>query len=183
MDTIWRTSLGRQYAAVIDQLQQAVRECPEALWETSLWEVKREHRFVWPVRRVDGENADETDPEGLLQVYSAFWNVAYHALFHLDFYLSGASEGFVPPAPFREDEHHAHVVPNRAYSRSELQQYVTYNRDKARLTIEALTGEHASATVARTGKPFADLLLHNLLHAHEHAAQMNLFLGQQTGSA
>jgi hypothetical protein len=30
----------------------------------------------------------------------AFWYLAYHTLFWLDFYLSGTPEGFAPLAPF-----------------------------------------------------------------------------------
>jgi hypothetical protein len=33
-----------------------------------------------------------------------YWYVAYHTLFWLDLYLSGAVEGFAPPAPFTLDE-------------------------------------------------------------------------------
>jgi hypothetical protein len=177
--TIWTDTLGGKYAATIDQLARAVRDCPDELWEESVWEVKKEHQHVWPVRRVDDKPSRATATEALLPVYSAFWNVANHTLFHLDFYLSGAVlKGFVPPAPFREDEHRANVVPNRPYTRAELQSYITHNREKARATFETLTETQAARVLTRTGHPFADLLLTNLLHAQEHAAQLHLFLGQ-----
>jgi hypothetical protein len=186
MATIWRTSVGRAYDSAIDGLAMALRDCPDALWEASLWEVRKEQPFVWPVRRVDGAFGDVADQEQLLQVHSAFWNVAYHALFHIDFYLSGAVLPFDPPSPFREDEHRGNVVPNGVYTRVELQTYLAYNRQKARDTFEALTDEKAATPLPResqhAGKPFADLLLDNLLHAQEHAAQLNLFIGQQVGS-
>lgn len=141
--------------------------------------MKRHHHAVWPVRRIDGKRSTAKTQEPLLQVYSAFWNIAYHALFHVDFYLSGAVlRGFVPPPPFREDEHRAGVVPNRAYRRAELQSYVDYNRQKARSTIDAFTDKDADRLVPRAGVPFAEFLLQNLLHAQEHAAQLHLFLGQ-----
>jgi hypothetical protein len=184
-ETIWKVSLGRAYERAIDSLAQALCDCPDGLWDASLWEVRKEQPFVWPVRTVDGTHGDEASQERLLQVYSAFWNVAYHALFHLDFYLSGAVLPFDPPAPFREDEHRANVVPNRAYTRSELQDYLAYNRQKARATFAALTDEQAASPLPpdsqHAGRPFADLLLLNLLHVQEHAAQMGLFLGRRAG--
>jgi hypothetical protein len=183
MVTIWQTSLGRSYESVIDAIAKALRDCPDALWEGSMWVVRKDQPFVWPVRTVDGAFGDAADQEGLLQVHSAVWNVAYHALFHIDFYLSGAVLPFDPPAPFREDEHHGHVVPNQAYTRAELQTYLAYNRRKARDTIEALTDEQAAEPLPHNSqhadKPFANLLFENLLHALEHAAKLNLFIGQR----
>jgi hypothetical protein len=177
--TIWTATLGRKYAVVLDQLERALHLCPDELWEASLWEVKKEHQHVWPVRRIDDKPSRAAASAPLLQVYSAFWNVAYHALFHTDFYLSGGVlKGFAPPAPFREDEHRAHVVPNRPYTRAELQNYIAYDREKARATIDRLTDAQAERLLTRTGQPFADRLFANLLHTQEHAAQLNLFLSQ-----
>jgi hypothetical protein len=187
METIWTAALGRRYEPAIDALERALRDCPDDLWEASLWEVKKEHPYVWPVRTVDGEAGDAASQERLLQVHSAFWNIAYHALFHLDFSLSGAVLPFDPPAPFREDEHRGHVVPNRAYARAELQTYLAYGREKARTTLAGLTDEQAGQPLPRdsqhAGKPFAELLIGNLQHVQEHAAQMNHFIGQRAGSA
>ncbi|MGH2588333.1 MAG: DinB family protein [Dehalococcoidia bacterium] len=185
METIWRTSLGRAYERAIDSLAKPLRDCPDQLWDAGLWEVRKDQPFVWPVRTVDGAYGDTADQERLLQVCSAFWNVAYHALFHLDFYLSGAVLPFAPPAPFREDEHHANVVPNRPYTRTELQDYLAYDRQKARATFATLTDEQAASPLPpdsqHAGRPFADLLLLNLLHVQEHAAHLGLFLGQRAG--
>ena len=154
--------------------------CPDELWEASLWQVKREHPFVWPPRYVDGRrgsNADER--ERMLQAFSAFWNVAYHALFHVDFYLSGAVlKGFEPPPPFREAEHHARTLPNRPYTRDELLGYAAHDREKARAVITSLTDEQLQRSVPRRPGTFADLLLSSMTHAAEHAAQLSLFLGQ-----
>ena len=177
--TIWTATLARKYAAALDQIERALRDCPDELWEASLWEVKRTHHAVWPVRRIDDKPSRAASREPLLQVYSAFWNVAYHAIFHVDFYLSGGMlKGFAPPAPFREEEHRAHVIPNRAYTRAELQAYVAYNRRKVQTTIESLTEDQAKRILPRTGQPFADLLFGNVVHTQEHAAQLNLFLSQ-----
>ena len=181
MATLWGGLLAEKYADVIGELETAVSGCPAELWEASLWEVKKSHRFVWPVRRVDDpEPGDTASQEALLQTFSAFWNIAYHSAFHIDFYLAGApADGFVPLPPFREDENRANVVPNRVYTRDEITAYLAYDRERIRATLGGLTDEAAARVVPRNGKPFADLLLHGLLHAQEHAGQLNLFLGQR----
>ena len=112
-------------------------------------------------------------------MHSQFWNVAYHALFHIDFYLAGANrKGFAPPPPFQEIDHHGNVVPQRTYTRDELSMYVAYNRSRARDTLDRLTPEQAVKIVPRAGVSFAEFLVQTLLHSQEHASQLNLFLGQ-----
>jgi hypothetical protein len=181
MHDTWKRALRRKYDDVIDQYERVLRDCPDELWDESLWEVKRDHFGVWPVKTADGKSAlNAAERERLLQRYSAFWNVAYHAIFHIDFYLSGGElRGFAPPQPFLEKDHHAHVVPVRPYTREELRAYAGYVRPKARETIEALTDESSAKMLARMAQPFGELLLRNVLHAQEHAAQLSLFLSQR----
>jgi hypothetical protein len=53
------------------------------------------------------------------------------------------------------------------------------------VTIESLTDEQAGR-LCQTGRrevPFAELLIYNMRHVQEHAAQLSMFLGQRTGSA
>ena len=160
MDANWRTSLWQQFGAAIDMLGNAVAACPDELWRVRLWD-------------------DAELPES-----AAFWYIVYHTLFWLDLYLSGTVEGFAPPAPFTLDElDPAGLLPERPYSRDELQAYLAHGRQKCRATIDALTDEQA----ARRCKfpwgdvSFAGLLLDNMRHVQEHAAQLNLILGQKMG--
>ena len=157
-----------------------MRDCPDELWGESIWQVKPHHPGVWPVDGSGvGRGAARLDDRSI-QVFSAFWYLAYHVLFFLDFYLSGGmDEGFAPPAPFRSDEHAAGVLPHRVYTRAELQNYLTHNRQKCQATIEVLTADEARRPNPR-GMPFAELLLINMRHVEEHGAQLNMFLGQQT---
>jgi len=142
-------------------LENALRDCPDELWGKGLWE----------------------DPS--LPGLSAFWYIAYHALFWLDFNLSRDQE-FAPPAPFTLSElDPAGVLPDRVYTRAELQRYLAHGRQKCQVTVESLTDEQARRP-CRFGSheiPFAELLLYDMRHVQEHAAQLNMFLGQQTGSA
>ena len=163
MDTTLRTSIWQQFGAAIDMLDNALRACPDQLWRDRLW------------------NNPSERPE-----YSQFWYIAYHALFWLDFYLSGSVEGFAPPAPFTLDElDPAGLLPERPYTKDELQAYLDHSRQKCQATIEALTDEKARQRCgfAWGEVSFAELLLYNMRHVQEHAAQLSLILGQKVGSA
>jgi hypothetical protein len=161
---------------VLDQYERLLNMCPDGLWEEPVWEVKKEHPWVWPVKRAGSK---EQLGEEMLRVYSAFWNVAYHALFHVDYYLAkGVTKGFKPPPPFKEADHHGNTIPTRTYTRDELQRYVAYDRERVRTVIPALSDDEANAIVPRAGVPFGEFLVGTLTHTQEHAAQLQLFLGR-----
>ena len=155
MDATWRTVLWSQFGAAIDMLENALRACPDELW------------------------SDRTQ-------HLQFWYVVYHTLFWLDLYLSGSAEGFAPPAPFTLDElDPAGVLPERAYTKAELQSYVNHGRHKCRATIETLTdeGAHAPCVFPWGEMSFLELLLYNMRHVQEHASQLGLILGLNFDSA
>jgi hypothetical protein len=144
-----------QFGAAIDMLENALVACPDKLW---------------------GDRSQE--PE--------FWYVVFHALFWLDFYLSGSAEGFAPPAPFTLDElDPSGLMPERVYTKDELQSYLDYGRRKCRATIAALTDERAPQRCRPEWPDMSVLELHldNMRHVQHHAAQLNLILRQQTDAA
>ena len=72
------------------------------------------------------------------------------------------------------------LPPEKPFTKHELQAYLDYGRKKCQATIEALTDEAAQRR-CRFGwgeVSFAELLLYNMRHVQEHAAQLNLMLGQ-----
>ena len=155
MDTTWRAIIWSQFGAAIDMLENALRACPDELWSD------RSQRLE-------------------------FWYVVYHTLFWLDLYLSGSVEGFAPPAPFTLEElDPAGLLPERPYVKDELQAYLEHGRQKCRATIEALTDETARQRCGFSWGEvsFAELLLYNMRHVQEHAAQLSLILGQTIDSA
>ena len=161
MDTTLKTSIWQQIGASIDYLADTMSACPDHLWRASLWQTPH------------------TKPE-----FSQFWYVVYHTLFWLDLYLTGAEEGFLPPAPFTLIEQYDDgPLPERVYTKDELQAYLKDCRKRCQATIEALTGE----TVQRRcifgwGEcSFLELLIYNLCHVHGHASQLNMLLGQIIG--
>jgi hypothetical protein len=165
MTIIDRQMLWRQFGAAIDMLGDVLRDCPDELWEKKLWE----------------DQADQWVAAG----FSSFWYLCYHTLFWLDLYLTGAEEGFAPPAPFDLVEMEAGELLPRTYTRQELLQYLEICRRKCRETIGALSAEQAQRLCRFSwGElPFAELQLYNLRHVQEHGAQLRLFLGQQAGQS
>ncbi len=155
MDATWRAILWHQFGGAIDMLENALVACPDELW---------------------GDRSRK--PE--------FWYLVYHTLFWLDLYLSDSLEGFAPPAPFTLDElDPAGLLPERVYSKDELQAYLVHSRRKCRATIDALTDAKARE---RCGFEWVDanvaeLLLYNMRHVQHGAAQLNLILRQTTDSA
>jgi uncharacterized damage-inducible protein DinB len=155
VETIWKTIIWQQFGAAIDMLENAMLACPDELW-------RDRSRF----------------PE--------FWYVAYHTLFWLDFYLSDSFEEFAPPEPFTLDEMDpAGLLPERPYTKDELQTYLEHGRKKCRATIEALTEEKAGKRCRFSWGEVggAELLLYNMRHVQHHAGQLNLILRQTVDSA
>ena len=159
MTIIDNAMLWRQFGVAIESLHDALRDCPDELWEKNLWE-------------------DQPD-QWVAAGFSAFWYLGYHALFWLDLYLTGAEEGFVPPAPFDLVEMEANEIRPRVYTREELLGYLKTCRQKYQETILDLSTEQAYRVCQFPwGElPFAELLLYTMRHVQEHAAQLHLFLG------
>jgi hypothetical protein len=164
METWWSKAIWQQFGAAIDMLENALVGCPGVLWNECLWRDPADHPLP---------------PE-----FAQFWYIAYHALFWLDLYLSGTTEGFAPPAPFTLAElDPAGALPERPYTKDELLAYLAYTRQKGHTTLVGLTEEQAGHPVDfpwAKGKAvsFLELQLYNLRHVQEHTAQLSLFLGQ-----
>lgn len=165
MSIIDNDMLWRQFALAIDRFGDALRDCPDELWEARLWE----------------DQPDQWAAAG----FSTFWYLSYHTLFWLDLYLTGAEEGFAPPAAFDLVEMEAGETLPRTYSRAELLGYQELCRRRCQETIAALSSEQANRLCRFPwGElPFGELLLYTLRHVQEHAAQLRMFLGQQAGKA
>jgi len=165
MSIIDNWMLFRQFGAAIDMLQEALRDCPDELWEKRLWE-------------------DQSD-QWVATDFSAFWYLGYHTWFWLDLYLTGAEQGFTPPRPFDLVEMEPHEKLPPAYTRAELLGYLDFCRDRCRQIISTMSGEEASrlCQFAWGELPFPELQLYNLRHLPEHGAQLRMFLGQQAGKS
>lgn len=157
MDTILKAAIWSQFGAAIQTLDDLLRACPAELWRRRIWR--------------DGEQEAQL---------SEFWYVAYHALFWLDLYLYGAEEGFAPPAPFALIEmERPYRLPDPPYTKEQVRAYLEHGRRTCRATVAALTDEKARrrCTFAWGEVTYLELLLYNMRHVQEHAAQLSLFLG------
>ncbi len=113
------------------------------------------------------------------------WTIAHHALFWLDLYLSGAVEGFAPPAPFGLEElDPAGRLPDRVFSKSDLLAYLEHGREKCRRTIQVLTDSQAArrCSFGWGELSFAELLLYTMRHVQDHAGELSSLIGTATGS-
>lgn len=155
MDTTFKTTVWSQFGAAIDMLENAVRACPESLW---------------------GDRRRQ--PE--------FWYVTYHTLFFLDYYLSDSAAGFAPPAPFTLAElDPTGVLPERVYTKGELQAYLEYGRQKLHRLLATATESTLASRCGfeRPDLTVAELLLYTMRHVQHHAAQLNLLLRQAVDAA
>lgn len=152
--TTLRTILWQQLGAAIDMLERAMQACPDDLWSDQ-----------------------SQEPQ--------FWYLAYHTIFFLDFYLSDSLEDFTPLAPFTLSElDPAGVLPERVYTKDELQSYLEHGRKKCKAAVEALTDENADHRFkyGRADLSRAELFLYKMRHVQHHAAQLNLILRQKNES-
>jgi hypothetical protein len=151
MDTILKTSIWQQFGAAVDTLDDAINLCPDRLWSAVVWD--------------DSEDAR----------YGQFWFLAYHSLFWLDLFLTGSSEGFLPPQPFIRG-----ALPEKPYTKADVLAYLKECRQKSKATIQGLNDENAYrvCTFQWMEPTFLELQLYSMRHLMEHAAQLNYFLGQ-----
>ncbi len=152
MDMAMKNMIWQQFGAAVDTLDDALTLCPDHLWTVSLWD-------------------DPDDPR-----YGEFWFVAYHTLYWLDLFLTGSREGFAPPAPFMGG-----TLPEKPYTKNEVRTYLRQCRQKSEAVIKALTDEKARqvCTFQWMEPTFLELQLYSMRHIQEHAAQLNLVLGQK----
>ena len=152
MDAWLKTSIWKQYGAALDTLEDALNLCPDALWTGVLW-------------------SDPDDPR-----YGQFWFVAYHTLMWTELFLHGSMETFMPPAPFIK-----RGLPESPYTKAMIYTYLNHCRAKSKAIIEGLTDEQAYHlfVVEWIQAPYLEMQLYTMRHIQEHAAQLNLFLGEQ----
>jgi hypothetical protein len=162
MNPLWKETLWHQFGAAIETLQNALDACPEELWQAPLW------------RASGGQSG-----------FDEFWYNAYHAIFWLDYYCADSADGFTVPPPFTLSEFEGGALPERVYTKQELLTYLEYARHKCLAKIDNLAGVNELQRLRENWrvKTVAELLLYNLRHVQEHAAQLNMLLGQETDSA
>ena len=158
MDNKYKDMIWLQFGAAIDTLENTIAACPEEHWSS---DDKSDWR--WDV-----------------------WYWSYHTLFWLDYYLNESPDTYTPTAPFTMSEMAPEGgYPPRVYTKHELLDYAEHGRQKCRERIAAMTEEemHSPSPYSRRGLTVGEMLLYNMRHVQHHAAQVNIYLKQKTGSA
>ena len=155
MDATSRGILWGQFGAAIDMLENAIRACPDELWDDrtrqpQLWYLAYHTLFF-----LDFYLADAAE---------GFAPPAPFTLSELDF--DGA-------------------LPERVYQKTELLSFLEHGRNKARDRIDALTPETAAerCDYGWFEPTRLEALLYNMRHVQHHVAQLNLLLRQATDAA
>lgn len=156
-----KESLWTQFGASIDMLENAITSYPEDHWDNN----------------------------------RKFFYIAYHTLVFLDYYLTIPHRNQPASLPFTlaasEDEIDPDalddIMPNHIYSKNELLDYLQLNREKCRQAITGLTEEQLGERWIEDGGNMnyavLEILLYNMRHVQHHAAQLNMLLRRQMGSA
>ena len=179
-----RGELCRRFDAAIDRLERALRECPDELWEASVWPVPTTDPWVWPA---PGVEPIPERTEDSIQQFSAVWAVATHCLWFLDFYVSANPDGFQSPdymegnteeAPWPADG--AAPLAHRVFDRETLLRYADHGRRQIRRRIETMPEPEFDDVCGphhpHAGKTLRQLLEVNVRHVEEHGGQLAAFV-------
>lgn len=155
MDPTWRVIIWQQFGAAIDMLENAIRACPDALW-----------------------NDRSRQPEFWYMAYHALFYLDLYLSDSVENFTPPApfNVGELDPAG---------VLPKRPYTKDELCAYLAHGRRKCQTAIDALTDAKAQqpSGFAWVDMSRAELLLYNMRHVQHHAAQLNLILRQSIAAA
>jgi hypothetical protein len=185
MTSIWAESVAHSLQQALDMLAAAVSDCPDHLWESSMWAVASpgpEHRFLgpdWKPITDPGERAALA--QRWAERWSTPWGVAWHALEGFDYDLNGEFSAWMPPPPFAGHPHWRDLpsLP-RAWSRPEILGYIDYCRERARESLAGMTEEMAARKLPPahrySGQPHARIITGILAHTTEHASQVRQFV-------
>jgi len=170
-----------EFDAAIDDLETALRTCPDDAWEESVWEVKKTDRWIWPKPGV------EPIPERTLdtiQRMAAFWAVAYHCIWFLDQYTAAKfqmptafveARGGPEELPFPATDGAA-PLPGPAIARDVLLRFLDFGRRQlhARIGTVDMT-ERVPQPHPHAGKTLGELYDVNLAHVRGHGSQLLAF--------
>jgi hypothetical protein len=181
MTSIWVESLGRSSEQALDLLAAAVRDCTDALWETTMWQVPApdpNHELLGPDAKPVTNPAQRS---ALIQRHSTPWGVAWHALECFDYDLNGEFGPWAPPPPFTGHPHWRDItILPAAWSRSEMLAYIDYCRQQVRNTLACMTDEKAARPLPPAhryrGQPHAWIITGLVGHTTEHASQIRQFI-------
>jgi hypothetical protein len=185
MTSIWAESLSLSLDQALILLADAVGDCSDELWETSMWPVAPPgpaQQFLGPdwIPITDAAQRDAL-AQRWIERRSTPWSVGWHALEILDYDLNGEFEPWAPPPPFTGHPHWRDLVSLPAsWSRPEVLGYIEYCRQTVRDALEGMTDVKAARPLPAPhrygGQPHAGIITSLVGHTTEHAAQIRQFI-------
>lgn len=172
MTSVWVESLGRNMNSALDLMEAVIRDCPDELWHTNLWEVPGQ---AIEVRDADGTLVTEpAERDALAQWQGQPWGVAWHALEVLEANLTAY---FVPWKPWdgfggKGQDHVAAL--SRPWTRTEMLRYLGYCRERAAYALMDFTEDRASTPIGN--RLYVERVMGKVSHVVEHAAQVRQFI-------
>lgn len=169
----WTSALTGWLNQVLADLAGLVRECPDDVWELSMWEVTKDQGWGRPKPPMLANG--NPDPRGV-NAHSAVWYTTLHLVYTLDWNFAARAPSWEPPPPFRKDDLDGGRLPQRTYTREELLSYIAYVHEKTRTTLAAVAVDEAA--LAGHGRTSADWLVGGFGHAMGHFGNLQTFLWQ-----
>ncbi len=175
----WTSALTGFLDIVLTDLAALVRECPDDVWELSMWDVTKDQGWGRPQPPMLANG--DPDPRGV-NAHSAVWYTTLHLVYTLDWNFSARAPSWEPPPPFRTSAPRVRSpgtdppLPQRTYTREELLSYIAYVHEKARTTLAAVAADEAA--LAGHGRTSADWLVSGFGHAMGHFGNLQTFLWQ-----
>ncbi len=181
-----RSRLAGEFDEAIDRLEEALRLCPDDLWQASMWPVRRTDPWIWP--RPGTEPIVERTDESI-QIYSSVAGIVYHCLWFLDFYVTTDAKTFQSPEYVRGGAQEmdwaadgAAPLPGWVFPKEVLLRYLEHGRRRVRERLASVSETEMAGTCPdghpHAGKTLSQLVQVNLDHVREHSGQIRAFLIQ-----
>jgi hypothetical protein len=176
MHSVWVEGLARNYDASIDFLEATVRDCPDDLWEATMWLVP-EPDLGAQILGPGGELvSDPAERHRLVRRNGTPWGVVWHTLEVLDAKLATGSVGWAPWRRFAGLTGADMTTLATPWSREDLLDYGNYCRQRVIETLRGVTEARAATTFGRRQESYAAYLIRLPGHVIEHGAQIREFL-------
>lgn len=185
----WSDVFGLWYDIAFKEIGDAVRNCPDRLWEASMWDVSKD-----PARPPAPVAPDGTDNPLGLPALSAFWKVAFHALAATEWNFAGRPRNFQLGAPFSEIRTpfsgvgmngmaiSRETLPVRPPSKEDLLAYLEHDKELAHASLHAARdhGDGQSTLGSWSGSTNRLLALFHgtASHVMAHNVELQMFLNQ-----
>ena len=185
----WSEVFGLWFDIAFKEIGDAIRGCPEQLWEAHLWDVTKDP--AQPPMPVDPDG--NTHPLGIA-VLSAFWKVGFHALAATEWNFGGRRPDFQLGAPFSEIRGpfsevgkngmaiSREMLPQRPPAKEELLVYLQHDKDLAHARMAAASDHgDGQSTLGPWSGPTDTLLqlFHGTAsHLMAHNVELQMFINQ-----